>query len=286
MSRWFRLDDDVINDPKILLLPEAMRWIWIAFLCIASKNGGVLPAIELIALSLRVKTAKAAEYLTRLVIAGLIDKTEMGFEPHNWNNRQFKSDTVDVTAAERMRRYRALRRNGRNGDGRVTVPTDTEQNTQTERKKDAEPTGSGAEAPIVDPSAAERDFFARGREVLGKSAGGQLAKLLKSKGGNVALARSALESASQKNSPSEYLAGAIRAPPAKPLTEHQRAQHEAKEILHELGNFARGGSGSGQEDLGLLSDHSGQRPEAIRGGTGQAVIDVSAAGGRPRNGSG
>jgi hypothetical protein len=148
MSRWFRLDDDVINDPKILRLPEAMRWIWVAFLCIASKNGGILPVIEIVAISLRVKPSKAAEYLTKLVMAGLIDHTETGYVPHNWNARQFKSDTVDATAAERMRRYRALRRNARNGDGPVTVPTDREQNTERKKDSDRADALSGADAPI------------------------------------------------------------------------------------------------------------------------------------------
>jgi Mn-dependent DtxR family transcriptional regulator len=139
MSRWFRLDDDIINDPKILLLPEVMRWIWVAFLCIASKNSGVLPKIEIIALSLRVKTAKAAEYLTRLVTAGLIDKTETGFAPHNWNARQFKSDV----STERVKRFRKHERNV----SETPPHTQTETHTQPE-KKDSDANASGAEAPI------------------------------------------------------------------------------------------------------------------------------------------
>jgi hypothetical protein len=123
MSRWFRLDDDVINDPKILLLPEAMRWIWIAFLCVASKNDGALPAIEIIALSLRVKASKATEYLNKLIHAGLIDQTETGYAPHNWNARQFKSD-VSTT---RVKRFRERERNV------SETPPHTETHTQTER---------------------------------------------------------------------------------------------------------------------------------------------------------
>lgn len=127
MSRWFRLDDDVINDPKILLLPEAMRWIWIAFLCIASKNGGLLPAIEIIALSLRVKPAKATEYRDRLVAAGLIDQTETGFTPHNWDKRQFKSDV----STERVKRFRQQERNV----SETPPHTQTQTEAQTEKKK-------------------------------------------------------------------------------------------------------------------------------------------------------
>jgi hypothetical protein len=57
--RWLRLYDDTINDPKILKLPEAMRWHWIAMLCVASKNEGALPNLDDIAIQLRVTPAKA-----------------------------------------------------------------------------------------------------------------------------------------------------------------------------------------------------------------------------------
>lgn len=147
MSRWFRLDDDVINDPKILLLPEALRWIWIAFLCIASKNSGMLPKIEVVALGLRVKPSKAAEYLTRLVTAGLIDNNDGVFSPHNWNGRQYKTDVTDETAAERMRRYRDRQRNDRNAAVTVTrtreqiteADTETDQGKRTRARALAEP---------------------------------------------------------------------------------------------------------------------------------------------------
>lgn len=148
MSRWFRLDDDVINDPKILLLPEAMRWIWVALLCIASKNGGEMPKIEIIALSLRVKPTKAAEYLTRLVGAGLIDKTETGFAPHNWAGRQYKSDATDPTAPSRQKAYRE-RNKTRNGHrNAIVTDTDTREQIQsTETEKNSEAKASGADAP-------------------------------------------------------------------------------------------------------------------------------------------
>ena len=83
MNRWFRTYDDIINDPKILLLPEAMRWFWLAFPCIASKNDGILPAIEIIAISPRVTPAKTSEYLNGFVTAGLIDEVDSRFVPHN-----------------------------------------------------------------------------------------------------------------------------------------------------------------------------------------------------------
>ena len=67
------------------------------------------------------------------------------------------------------------------------------------------------EAPIpADPSTAERELFARAKAVAGPNFGGQVPKLLKAKGGNIALARAAVEMASTKHSPREYLARVIR----------------------------------------------------------------------------
>lgn len=105
--RWLRLYDDTINDPKILKLPEVMRWHWIAMLCVASKNDGILPPLEDIAIQLRMTAAKAMEIITALVKATLLDKTETGFAPHNWNGRQYKSDV----STDRVKRFRNGKRN-------------------------------------------------------------------------------------------------------------------------------------------------------------------------------
>lgn len=55
----------------------------------------------------------------------------------------------------------------------------------------------------------ERDLFARGKQVLGKTAGGMVVKLLRAKGGSVAKARAAIEEASEKHDPREYIARVI-----------------------------------------------------------------------------
>jgi len=70
----------------------------------------------------------------------------------------------------------------------------------TSQRKDAAPA-----AP--DP---EVELFNRGREVLGKQAGGLISKLLAAKQKNVALARAAIEQASTKSDPREYIGAVIR----------------------------------------------------------------------------
>lgn len=65
------------------------------------------------------------------------------------------------------------------------------------------------DAPVGAPTDLEKQLFERGKQVLGKSAGGFIARLLKAKSGNIALARAAIEQASTKQNPREYLAAII-----------------------------------------------------------------------------
>lgn len=122
MNRWFRFYDDVINDPKVLKLPEVLRWHWVAVLCIASKYSGAIPGIDDVALLLRTPKHKAAAILTQLHAVELLDKTETGFTPHNWNVRQYKSDV----STERVKRFRKRERNVSETPSESDTETDTE----------------------------------------------------------------------------------------------------------------------------------------------------------------
>lgn len=259
MSRWWRAYEEAAIDPKLQLLQPELFRTWFNLMCIASKHDGELPALAHIAYTLQMKPEKTAHALAQLHKAGLLDKTEDGFAPHNWNGRQYKSDRDD-TAASRSKRYRDARRDRHARVTRDDTVTSRPPETETETETDiSEANASGAVAP-PDPAIPEREFFERGKQVLGKSAGGQLAKLLKAKGGNVALARAAIEAASQKQNPGEYIAACIRGSPpsAKPLSPFQQRRQETKDILDDLDNFARGGSGGGEANIGLLPGHSSQ----------------------------
>ena len=59
---------------------------------------------------------------------------------------------------------------------------------------------------MIDSAELQRQYFERGKQVLGKTAGGLLAWLLKAKGGDLALARAAVEIAATKQDPKEYIA--------------------------------------------------------------------------------
>lgn len=61
------------------------------------------------------------------------------------------------------------------------------------------------EIPPFTAAELEKSYFDRGKEVLGKNAGGLLKNLLKAKENSVALARAAIEQASTKSDPREYI---------------------------------------------------------------------------------
>lgn len=200
MSRWFRLDDDVVNDPKVQSLPAELFKAWINILCIASKHDGTLPPAADIAFTLRTSTAKTERLLADLKRNGLVDTKEGVSAPHNWDVRQRKSDV----STERVKRFREQQKSVSETVS-VTAP-DTEKNrAETERKKDAP---NGALFPLPADSG-ETAYFQRFKEVCGQNAGGLGAKLLKAKG-SIPAARAVIEQASLKQNPREYVGGAIR----------------------------------------------------------------------------
>jgi len=67
-----------------------------------------------------------------------------------------------------------------------------------------------ADANAPPQNSPEFDYYRRIKEVVGPSAGGLGKKLLDAKSGNVALARAAVEQASTKQEPREYLGAIIR----------------------------------------------------------------------------
>lgn len=96
------------------------------------------------------------------------------------------------------------------GDAGSNAPECTLNTKQEERKKDA-----AFAAP-------EAELFDRGKQVLGQSGGGLIKNLLKAKGGNIAMARIAIEQASQKQNPREYIGAIINQPAKEQLSARER----------------------------------------------------------------
>lgn len=103
MTRWFRMYDAVLDDPKVQRLADKAFRAWVNLMCLASRNGGKLPDDwDDVAFALRLDVGKAKDLVQVLISAGLIDSGENGLEPHNWAIRQYRSDVSTV----RVKRFR------------------------------------------------------------------------------------------------------------------------------------------------------------------------------------
>ena len=158
MSRWFRMYDDALDDPKVQLLAPELFKAWVNLLCLASRGGGKLPCLDDLAFSLRVTRDVARDWIETLRQRGLIDVDEGdgALSPHNWSQRQFRSD-ADPRAAERQRRKRAKEAS----EKKTTVTRDVtppRDRTETETETDnTEAKASVVDAGAVDPSVVEID---------------------------------------------------------------------------------------------------------------------------------
>lgn len=143
MSRWFRMYDDVLNDPKAQQLSDSAFRGWVNLMCLASKNDGMLEQpLENVAFSLRKSLPKTRELLKALEAVGLLDRTENGWKPHNWEARQYKSDV----STDRVKRFR------KRNETVSETPPDTEQNrteSETEQKEDTSLRSAPVPVPVV-----------------------------------------------------------------------------------------------------------------------------------------
>lgn len=138
--KWFRFYADALNHPKVQTLDGELFKFWINILCVTSQCNGAIPShvtngdkiavtYDEIAFYLRMPVAQVKEYFDELINRGLIDIGEQ-IKPHNWDKKQYKSDT----SAKRTRKYRERKKSksDENGDDKcdVTVtPPDTDTDT-------------------------------------------------------------------------------------------------------------------------------------------------------------
>lgn len=139
--RWFRFYDGAINDPKVQRLPAETFRAWVNLLCVASAHDGHLPEnMGDLAYEWRCDEKTAKAQLETLIKAGLVDRDET-LHPHNWNGRQYKSDS----SSNRVKAFRE-RQTERpcNVSGNVSVTAnETAPDTDTEQNRE--------EPPVVPP---------------------------------------------------------------------------------------------------------------------------------------
>lgn len=123
--QWFRFYGDAVNDPKVQSLTGEQFKFWVNLLCVASQNEGRIKISDL-PFILRETKANVQRLIGDLKATSLLVASNQSSDhvaPHQWNKRQYKSDT----SAERTRRHRDAKRD-------VTVtPPDTDAETEQNR---------------------------------------------------------------------------------------------------------------------------------------------------------
>ena len=153
--KWFRLYHDVIDDPKIGLLPESEQLLWFKLLCLASMSddrGSIEMNDDELCFRLRISVEFWRCVKEKFRVKGLIECGKNGsIKICNWDKRQYDSDS----STERTKRYRSKQKSLKEKTGNVTgtsqerpcdaLDTDTEEIRQeSETEKSNDPDGDRA----------------------------------------------------------------------------------------------------------------------------------------------
>lgn len=124
--QWFRLYNEILNDPKVQSLDGNTFKAWINLLCVASQCNTTCNVTD-VSFHLRCTQKEAADYILTLVDAGLFHNNDGILSPNNWDKRQYKSDS----SKERVERHREKKRN-------VTTPLPVTPPEQIQNRTDTE----------------------------------------------------------------------------------------------------------------------------------------------------
>lgn len=157
-GRWFRLYDEILDDPKVQKLPGDLFKAWINIMAAASRHDGKVP-IDDLPFVLRMDVARVKRVLRDLILAGLLDeRDDDSLEPHNWRGRQFSSDvSTDRVRALRQRRSNGACNVSSTVSGNVSATASgTPPETDTDTDTDSPPTPSlPAKRFVASPSGAK-----------------------------------------------------------------------------------------------------------------------------------
>lgn len=102
---WLRLYTTVLDNPKLQRLPgETFKQV-VNLWCLASIHNGTLPPVSDVAFRLRCTETQAAELLEDLISRNVMDRTEHGIVPHDWEEHQYASDS----STQRVQKHRKIK---------------------------------------------------------------------------------------------------------------------------------------------------------------------------------
>jgi hypothetical protein len=207
MSGVFAVNREVWDHPMFAPEPftEREAWIWMCGAAaykpmkarcgravVSLQRGQLAFATRFLARKWKWSEARVRRFLNRLEIDAAVtlhatrETTQITI--CNYDKHQFSRRTDDAPSDAQT-------------DAPATHPRRKEEELNKSKMQDAP---KSALVLIEEPSD-EKDLFARGKKVLGQSAGGLIASLLKSKKGSVPQARAAIEIASTKQDAREFI---------------------------------------------------------------------------------
>jgi len=117
MKPWFRVYNSILNDPKLLALSLDNQALFIKFLAVSNlfDAGGTLPKLEVISKMIGCRIDKVRSAAKAMVDVGLLteDVESQSFTVYGWKAKQFESDD----ASARSKLHRETKRNVAGGRG-------------------------------------------------------------------------------------------------------------------------------------------------------------------------
>jgi len=173
-QHWIKLYVEMLDDAKVGLLPDAIKWRWVSALLLAGElnEGGFLPDVNDAAWRLHTNVETLQGDMRTLAGRGLVELREYTDGSERWFIPAFEKRQAAATSTERSQasRHRARQKGGRNdkdGSAQRNVANslhNTEyriQNTETEGRH-ADPPTAGAPEGEGSPEIALREYI-RGR---------------------------------------------------------------------------------------------------------------------------
>jgi hypothetical protein len=169
--KWLRLYHEILDDPKVQRLEPALFKFWINFLCLANQGtprGVVRKDAGEIAFALRISDDEAVTALAELERIGLIERVETGLKPHNWDERQRKSDDVTARVAahrDAKKAHETLQATPTKHAGNVSSSRATEKELETEENGTPSESGTaaadaGADGETESPAVSDGEVYA------------------------------------------------------------------------------------------------------------------------------
>lgn len=207
MSGVFAVNREVWDHPMFAPEPftEREAWIWMcgaaAYKPMKARCGRAVVALErgqlafatrFLARKWKWSEARVRRFLNRLEIDAAV-------------TLQPTRETTRITICNYDKHQFSRRTGDSAGDLQTDAPATHPRRKEEELNKSKMQDAPKSAPLLIEETSDEADLFRRGKAILGSSAGGLIASLLKSKKGSIAQARAAIELASTKQDAREYI---------------------------------------------------------------------------------